>query len=315
MVIVRGQQRRWGRQMGALQKDTLVVEWQPRLVDATNNETIRGGDGAFELMSVSVNSRRIDGGLVPDTGGKLVSPSAAEPDARLPTFRIRGSNPNLRDDVLPLIDALVQEFFNAHNDRANVENFLVQVEFLPLPVWQETMRRVLHVESGSGHFDKRTGDNRHDDFRGVHHGLERDMPIFGPPHGYGISQLDDIGRAITVDEVWNYMDNIRAAIGLLMRDKAGPALNFFTHGAGPTAAHNFTHLLQRRQQAMLRREAVRRYNGGQEFQFESGKWVIHTTADASAHAYPNNVLGTSVAYPGPTDFRDIPSHRDFGPGF
>jgi hypothetical protein len=301
MVIVRGQQRSWGRQAGAPQKDTLMIEWQPRLVD-TNNEIIRGGDGILQLRSISINGQRIHGGLLPDTSGRLVSPPTTDPDIRLPVFRIRGSNPDFSTQISPLIDALVGEFFNANAAQT-------QVALLPLDVWQITARSIIRHESnatGNRHFEHRGA--RRTNFGGVRYGLEQDMPIFGPPHGYGISQLDFIfARGPNSDEVWSFVENIRSAVRVIMQEKAQAAHNHFNTGAGAGA---FAALPLRRRRAMFRREVVRRYNGGREFDFQGGNWVINTNVSPDRQDYPNNVLGTHVAYPGPTNFAEA----DFGQG-
>jgi hypothetical protein len=278
-VTLTGAQRAWGRQGGATQP-AVVVEWQPRVVDSTGKEIMRGGDGLLEATEVKFAGRPLEGPL------------------RLPAFRVRGLNPSPAADVDALTDALIEEYHTAHAAEA-------KIQMLTLDGWKTTVKRIFKHESGQG--GSRQFDNRGalrpsfgSGTKALTYGLEDTMPIFGPPHGYGIGQLDFIfGRGANEDEVWSFVENIRSAIKLLMDGKAGEAYNVVSgHLPNP---------IDQRTRAVFQRELVRRYNGGDEFQFEGGAFKIHPTklwADKDHHEkgpnpnllYPNQVLGTSVIY-------------------
>jgi hypothetical protein len=299
-VIVSGQSRAWGRQSGATSKDTLIIEWQPEVVDNAR-EVMRGGDGNLSVNNISIAGARIDVGVV-------LSGSPSTPDLKVPTFRVLGLNPGTRNDVIALVNGLVVEFFNTHLAQA-------RVALLPLAVWQDTARRIVFHESVStnqpghdfGHqFEFRGAGRRR--FSGQFFGHEQDMPIFGAPHGYGFGQLDN--PPISPDQGWSFLENIKETVRRIMQDKAAAAFNHLTLPAAGAPATAFSAFNLRRRRAMFRREVVRRYNGGVEFQFEAGAWVIHTGVPAARQGYPNTILGTTVVYPGPTNF----DTADFGPG-
>lgn len=292
-VVVSGQNRPWGRQAGAVSAEALIVEFQPRIASGAGAELIRGGDGRLMLTLLNVDSQRISPGLIPGAGAALVAPPAGDPDFRLPWFRVRGTNPAPHADVATLSDALVEEFFNANNARA-------EVAILPLNVWQDTMRRIFAAENGHDRqfFQHNASRLR---FGGRSFGHERGMSLFGPPHGYGFGQLDFVfARGATTDEVWSFVENMRTAVRLTMEEKAQAA-----HGL---MAPHLPAVIDRRTRAVFRREVVRRYNGGREFQWNGADWEINPSlgqwANNANHAegpnprlrYPNHVLGTNVQY-------------------
>jgi hypothetical protein len=72
---------------------------------------------------------------------------------------------------------------------------------------------------------------------------------------------------------------------------------------------------QQRQRAIYQRELVRRYNGGREFKYEQAagvwQWLVHTSITSTdRQPYPNQVLNTAVAEPGPTAFNQA---AQYGP--
>jgi hypothetical protein len=70
----------------------------------------------------------------------------------------------------------------------------------------------------------------------------------------------------------------------------------------------------RRQQAVYQREIVRRYNGGSEFRFQGGDFEIFPTQTSAANiVYPNQVLGTGLAYAGVAASVAF-TNADFGSG-
>jgi hypothetical protein len=124
------------------------------------------------------------------------------------------------------------------------------------------------------------------------------MPLFGPPHGFGFGQLDD--PPVSDAAAWSFLENIRAAVRLIMIDKA-------TAAYGHISAH-LPVAPNQRIRATYQREIVRRYNGGREFRWTGSDWVVDPSlsqwANAGDHsqganprlAYPNQVLGTAVVY-------------------
>lgn len=307
-VVASGTTRRWGRRGGAGPLPAVIVEHQPLLVDAANREIMRGGDGELSLTSLELDGTAVDPGRIATTMGSS-SPPAGTPLAMLPTFRVKGVNlPEA--DRRALVDALVDEFVSAHATDA-------WVAMLTLAVWQETTWRVLDHESIDGsHFENRgTGRRR---FDGQYFGHEQDMPMFGAPAGYGWGQLDN--PAVSDDAAWSFAENARAAIALLIGEKAHSAHTFLSaHLSSPPT---------RRDRAVLQRETVRRYNGGREFEWNGSDWVISPSlaqrgSDGNPNPrlpYPNTVLGTSVSYwtgTGATATFSWPitfTTADFGPG-
>jgi hypothetical protein len=287
-VIVTGQSRRWGRQASATLRDTIIVEWQPQIVDNTGREILRGGDGLLKLETVEIAGSRIDPGILPSplTGRTR---SGSSPDIELPRFRVRGLN--VPRPANAIIDALVQEYFDNHNT-------LARIQLLSLACWQETVRRILDHETGF-QFEYRGAGRRPDD-SGNWYGHEQDMPLFGFPHGYGYGQHDN--PPVSDNGAWSFFENIKESVRRIMEDKASTA---YTH----ISVHLPTPLNQRIR-AVYQRELVRGYNGGQEFQWNAAAstWQINPSlnrwANPSNHAqgpnprllYPNQVLGTNVTY-------------------
>jgi outer membrane protein OmpA-like peptidoglycan-associated protein len=309
LVIVSGQQRPWGRHAGATLKDALLIEHQLRIVNNQGDEIIRGGNGVQELRTVSIDGQRIDGGLIPGNGAVTPPPSNA-PDLRLPHFRVRGGQLP-RADIEALINALVQQFFDANQNRP-------RVTLLTLGMWQITAIAIINHESvGFNHFDTRgAGRRRFTQSRPapqpslfLAYGHEDGMPIFGAPHGYGFGQLDFIfNRGPNDDEVWSYLENLRSAVRVIMEEKATIAHQHFTNTVARENAFNALSL--RRRRAIYRREIVRRYNGGREFNFIGNQWEIQATGRIG---YPNQVLNTNVQYQGAQNQANF-VEADFGPG-
>ncbi|HEV8322220.1 MAG TPA: hypothetical protein VG389_11430 [Myxococcota bacterium] len=291
-VLVSGQTRPWGRQTGATAKPAVVVEFQPQLTIG-GSEAVRGGDGRLELRALSIDGTPVPGGvLVTGAGG---APPAADPVARLPRFRVRGVNPAAAD-VNTLIDHLVRLRIAAGGLPAHTGQ-------LTLAEWQETMRRIAFVESVQlHHYEHRGPINQpvpigQTTFRSGH---DPDMPICGLPHGYGYAQIDPPGGD---ENVWSYIANLKRGFEVLLT-KANGANTRFTTGAGATA---FGALPATTRAAMYRRDAVRGYNGGHEFQFEirapdtTKAWWLHPTVSFNPQ-YTNTVLGTHFPAGGPHPF-------------
>jgi len=309
-----GARRAWGRRAGASVGDAVLVEWQPLVVDASNNEMMRGGNGTLVVESIKVDGVQLDPGVsVTPSGTRPFDP--ATPPATLPTFRIIGEDPPQVIDSL--IDAVTQELYQANTATPSIA-------FFTLAQWQTTVRLLINHESKGHQF---TMVPRHHggsisstfSFRG-HFGEERGMPLFGPPHGYGIAQLDT--PRPTVDQIFSFAENVKGACSLLMTSKAS--------GAWASLNAHLAH--DQRSRAVYQREVVRRYNGFTEFQWNGTAFVINPTLpqweDAHDHSrgansnlpYPNQVLGTHVVYstghgaatvfPWPIAFQPA----DFGPG-
>jgi hypothetical protein len=224
------------------------------------------------------------------------------------------------------VNELVREFYDTHSGQPHVA-------MLPLLVWQNTIRLVTQHESGFTHFETRDS-GRFADESGLHrYGHENGMPKFGFPHGYGYGQLDGpLGHPANDDEVWSYVANIRTAILELVREKATAAFNMMQP--------HLQAVRTRRERAVFQRETVRRYNGGREFSWSGGDWVINPSL-AKTHQVPNPspppatipeanprlrycnvVLSTNVQYftgDGDDEAADFPwpiafTAADFGPG-
>ena len=278
-AVLTGRQRAWGRQGGAA-LPAVVVEWQPLVVDAAGTEIIRGGDGVLEASDVQLDGRALEGPLRP------------------PAFRVRGINPAPDAAVEDLIREVVREYHTANAAQA-------RIQLLPLACWETTVLLVFEHESGVrggySQFESRGSARRRFPANTERrYGHEDEMPLFGPPHGFGIGQLDLIfGRGPNDDEVWSFVENIRSGVRLLMEEKAIAAYGLVQpHLPNP---------VDRRTRAVYQREIVRRYNGGTEFQWSGGTFVIspskrwrdnadHTQGPNPNLRYPNQVLGTNVTY-------------------
>ena len=257
-----------------------MIEWQPAVVDDAGAEIIRGGDGVL-AADVQFNTEPVD--------------------LRLPAFRVIGTNPAPDAAIETLITTLVDEAYDRSAAAA-------RITVLSRACWQTTVLMIFRHESGVrggySQFDSR-GARRSSFGAGNNvrvYGLEDTMPLFGPPHGYGVGQLDkffDPARGANDNEVWSFVENIRTAVAVVMDEKAGAAYNaLHAHFATP---------LDQRSRAAYQREIVRRYNGGTEIDFVGGTFVINPSqrwADSADHAkgpnlnlrYPNQVLGTNINY-------------------
>lgn len=286
-VVLSGQTRHWGRH-AAVQKDAAVIEFQPRIVDGAGAELVAGGNGSLECSVTAIDLLPVDVGLVLDNAGVLAAPPAADPHARLPTFRVVGRNPD-RQDVLSLVEALVDEYYNAHST-------VDRVALLSQACWRTTARLIFDHEARLSQFDYRASHRSANDSNTCYYGNELDMPIFGWPHGYGVGQIDNFvdngaTRGVNTGEVWSFVENLRTAVRIIMEVKAQEAYNLVDDHL-PTP-------VDRRTRAVYQREIVRRYNGGREFRWNGNDWEISPSQSLQGTArlaYPNQVLGTNVAY-------------------
>jgi hypothetical protein len=310
-VIVSGEARAWGWHAFAPLKDAVIIEWQPKIVDAAGTEIIRGGNGILKVETVEIAGTRIDPGVLPPPITGRTPRTVGAPDLELPHFRVRGLNPPHPADAV--IDVLVADYFNRNSG-------LPRIALLSLACWQETVRRIMAHEAGF-QFEHRGAGRRPDD-SGNWFGHEQDMPLFGFPHGYGYGQHDN--PPVSDDGAWSFFENIKESVRRIMEDKASGA--FATISAHmPTPANQ-------RLRAVYQREVVRRYNGGTEFQWNGSAWEIHPSlsqwANSADHSrgpnprllYPNQVLGTGVVYfrgHGAATVFNWPiafTSADFGPG-
>jgi hypothetical protein len=293
---LKGEKRGWGRLAGSSPQDALIFEWQPRLVDSADHEIIRGGYGELRLDSLKVAGANVPVGLDwdPDTDNTTLPP--ATPVMILPTFRVSGLNPTGSLD--PIIDCAVEEYWNTHPGEP-------RVLALPMAMWQVTMRRLFHHESKGVHYG--TLNLAIVDLVGSppFYGKPDGLPLFGPPHGYGIGQLDN--PPVTADACWSFRENIRFAVDLVMGAKASDAYALL----GPTDDTDAW-------RARYQRDCVRRYNGwAPEFVWSGGAWKIKPSVPVqnrpagkyvagvlqpgtayvdSRVYYPNDVLGTNITY-------------------
>lgn len=324
-IAVQGRTRRWGRGSTGAERDTVVIEYQPVLFAA--EEKIRGGDGRLSANALSIAGKPVEPGLVIDAAsGKPAAPPPGTPIQALPVFRVRGANPPNLD---ALVDALVAEFVHDNS----TEDY---VRLLPLAIWQVTMRSVAGHESGHRQFqDGSSFVERFAKTDGTTYwyGLDKNMPLFGPPHGYGYGQLDSPEDDVKQDTNWDVVENLRESIRILMDGAAHAYERLQAHL--PASVQNDPTTADRRTRAVYQRDTVRRYNSGpsvHEFTWSGTDWVINPNmpkwANANDHsqgpygnlAYPNQVLGTHVAYwqgsganatfPWPITF----TAADYGPG-
>ncbi|MEV6812937.1 hypothetical protein [Micromonospora sp. NPDC051296] len=290
-VVVSGQNRPWGRAAGAATRPALVLEFQPTVTEADatvpggRREIIRGGDGLLRVSAFRIDQQPFDVGVVAAADGTLGPPPGDTPLLRLPDFRVIGQDPAPDADIEAVILALVDEYYDGH---LAVDS----VNILSRACWRWTVLEIFSHESGIrggySQFDTRGAGRRRWTRQGGEwlYGTENDMPLFGPPHGYGVGQLDDIfARGANADEVWNWRENIRSGVRLLMEEKAGVVYNIMrNHLPNP---------VDRRSRAVFQREVVRRYNGGGEFRREGGDWVIRprlqyaTPGDPASGPHPN----------------------------
>jgi hypothetical protein len=289
-----GPLRPWGRARGAAALSSLVIEFQPSIETATG-EAIRGGDGLLVIDDVWLDGSPVDPGS-PAAGGP--APPAGSPLLRLPPVRVHGQNAPAAQ-VEEVVRALVRQYVAAHAAQAHIAA-------LSPDTWLETVLRILRHESGGQYrqFDERGAGRR--PFRrqagSWWFGTENGMPLFGPPHGYGIGQLDLFDspqRGANDEEVWNWVENLRAAVLVVLADKAVSAWALIGQHV-PAPLDRFT-------RAVFQRETVRQYNGRTEFVWTGAGWAVQPSMrwlDDADHSrgphpnltYPNQVLGTGVVY-------------------
>lgn len=289
-VVLSGQARHWGRHAAAAPKDAVVIEFQLRIVDNGGVELVAGGNGSLECSVTSIDLLPVDAGLVPDSTGTLAVPPAADPHARLPTFRVAGRNLATAQERDGLVQALVDEYYDAHRT-------VNSVAMLSQACWRTTAQRIFQHEAGLNQFDSRATHRSVNDANNCYYGNEHDMPIFGWPHGYGMGQIDNFvdngaTRGANTGEVWSFVENLRTAVRIIMEVKAQAAYAYLT------GLHALNSGVQR-DRAVYQREIVRRYNGGREFRWNGSDWEISPSQflqGTARLAYPNQVLGTNVAY-------------------
>jgi hypothetical protein len=291
------QERPWGRKADAAKVSSTLVEFQPdiRVAEGTKKkEVMRGGDADFSLSELNFNAVAVNLGDDPKDAAFV---AATKKTLTIPTLRVCGTTPSATD-IKALLDALVQEFFDANSTKA-------RVTFLPLARWQTTVRLIVEHESGNDpglqQFETRGAGRR--TFGLPAFGHEQHMPLFGAPAGFGIGQLDN--PPVTVDQMWSYVEELRASVKLIMDSKAKIAfdlVNPHTAEVGDDMA-----------KAVYQREIVRRYNGNTEFRFKDGKFEIFPTgSDSDRLKYPNKVLGTTVVYKGFSTAVEF-TEANFGP--
>jgi hypothetical protein len=119
------------------------------------------------------------------------------------------------------------------------------------------------------------------------------MPLFGAPAGYGMGQHDP--PIVSEQDLWNFREHVRYGIELIMATK-GRAAYSHLNGQHPLDSN------EKLDRAIFLREVVRRYNGGLEFVYENGNWVMkgltpkHKPLEPTAREYANKMLGTKVLY-------------------
>ncbi len=289
-VLFDKQKRKWGRHAGASEHESLVIEWQPKMVDDAGIEAVRGGDGMLSLDSLAIAA--VD----------VLPPAVDDPVVLLPRFRVQGVNPIA--DLNTTIELAVKEYYNAHRGEPSVAA-------LTLNTWIYTVKRILNheakktqfgflLEHFTSHEDKYCYKDppKNDHPYGAtqyYYGLEKHMPLFGPPHGYGMGQLDT--PAVTDDGAWSFVGNIRGSVRLLMAEKANETYTLLSEHQEDTAHWR----------ACYQRNVIKQYNSGRhEFKWSGSAWKINpnqaqTTKSGSANLellYPNKVLNdqTAVVY-------------------
>ncbi len=298
--------RSWGWTTDGPVVPTLVLEWQPPIVDAKQKgltEIMLGGDGRLEVAQISFAGKPV---VRPSANPSPPSETVAGPLLALPTFRVKGDNPAKGDAVAvdSLIDAAIQDVMAAHpNDGP--------VQMLSAPVWKHLVGRLMLHESAGEHFSPRPERSlyrRTAPFRC--YGIQSGMPKFGAPAGYGIGQHDP---PRSLQDMWNFYEHIRLGIEELIATQYGKgAYDYLTslHPLSPTNSLD---------KAIFLRETVRAYNSGREFVYEDGQWIMRpwlwvkekgkpprkAPLNADSRAYANNVLGTGVKYAAPPDSHDV----------
>jgi hypothetical protein len=120
--------------------------------------------------------------------------------------------------------------------------------------------------------------------------------------------------------MWNFYDHIRLGIEELIATQYGKgAYDYLTslHPLSPTNSLD---------KAIFLRETVRGYNGGREFVYEDGQWIMRpwlwvkekgkparkAPLNADSRPYANNVLGTGVKYATPPRHEDRVAQDNLG---
>ncbi|GAA0923677.1 hypothetical protein GCM10009558_035710 [Virgisporangium aurantiacum] len=296
------QRRPWGR-AGAATVSCTVVEWLPL------QQAIRGGDGRLLVTRLAIGregatATDVHGGIVPAAAPAAAAPApVGMPPAQLPRFRVGGTAPSPAE-LTTLVAALVARRLPGMRGRA-------EIDALSDECWRVTFVAIVEHESGAhSQYDNRRPQRR-SYTRGVNQfffTLEPSMPTFGPPHGYGLGQIDNYGnppRGASPDAVWDFVANVETMLDIVFNEKAPAAFGLLDdHMPAPT---------DQRWRAAYQREVVRRYNGGSEMAFSAGQWRINPVGGIPANIqYPNQILATNVNYAAarPIAF----AAADFGPG-
>jgi hypothetical protein len=287
---------------------TLVLEWQPPIVEVKRNdftEIMLGGDGKLEVEQLT-----FAGKPVARPSADPTSPSSAPrgPLLTLPTFRVKGDNPPT-EEVERLVDAAVEKIMAAHpNDGP--------VQMLSDKVWKKLARQLVLHESAGEHFSPRVG-------RAVYrrpapfqcYGIQSGMPKFGAPAGYGLGQHDP---PRSLQDMWNFYEHIRLGIEELIVTHYGKGAYTYLTGLNTSLSS-----ANRLDKAIFLREMVRGYNGGREFVYEQGQWIMRPWTWAGkpprsaplgrdSLPYVNNVLRTDVLYRIPARSEDLVTEGNLG---
>lgn len=283
---------------------TLVLEWQPPIVEVKRNdftEIMLGGDGKLEVEQLT-----FAGKAVARPSADPTPPSSAPSGSllALPTFRVKGDSP-AKEEVEKLVDTAVENLRATHpNDGP--------VQMLSEKVWKKLAHRLVLHESAGEHFSPRAGRAAY--CRPVPfqcHGIQSGMPKFGAPAGYGLAQHDP---PRSVQDMWNFYEHIRLGIEELIVTHYGKEAYKYLTDLNPSLSSS-----NRLDKAIFLREMVRGYNGGREFVYEQGQWIMRpwtwlrekgkpprkVPLGADSRPYANNVLETSVRYTTPTHPHDV----------
>jgi hypothetical protein len=270
---------------------TLVLEWQPPIVEVKRNdftEIMLGGDGKLVVEQLNF-------------AGKTVARPSADPTPpssppsgsllALPSFRVKGDSP-AKEEVEKLVDTAVENLMATHPDDG-------PVQMLSEKVWKKLARQLLLHESGCEQFSphvERAVYRRPVPFQC--HGIQSGMPKFGAPAGYGLGQHDP---PRSVQDMWNFYEHIRVGIEELIVTHYGKGAYEYLTGLNPSLSSS-----NRLDKAIFLREMVRGYNGGREFVYEQGHWIMRpwtwvrekgkpprkVPLGSDSLPYVNNVLGT-----------------------
>lgn len=282
--------RPWGWTAGGPVVPTLVLEWQPPIIEPKRKgftEVMLGGDGRLELVALSFAGKHVtrprDGSTSPPETSLLA----------LPTFRVKGENPSSAE-VSAIIDAAVEDVVAAHPNAG-------PVRMLSAKVWKELAHRLMSHESGGRQFSESVGRAAFGERTPFQcHGIQSGMPKFGAPAGYGIGQHD---APRSTQDMWNFYEHIRLGIEELAVTTYGGGAYRFLNSLRPG---NPLSPASRLDKAVLLREVVRSYNGGHEFSFENGEWKMNPwllskgkrVAVANKRLpYANRVLRTRITSP------------------